>query len=360
MRHPTEGTLRRLLDEPDGVTDTERQHVETCDTCGGSLDAMRDDAAHVHAALASDVDDVDLDDAWRRLTAAAATSSSDRSVRIAVPRRRRVRRPVAAAVAVAVVVAGAGAAAANDWLPIFRTERVEPVAISVDDLNTLPDLSAYGDIEIIASPDVHQVASAEAAATETGLDVPEVTDLPQGIIGEPTFRVGGEASASFTFSAARAAQAAADAGEDLPPVPPGLDGTQVRFVAGPGVAQVWSSRAADVPALVVARAVAPAAFSSSDVSFETMRDYLLSIPGLPDDVAEPLRTFNADGATLPLPIPADRVTTSSATVDGMPATVIATPDRTLAAVVWVKDGVLTVVAGALDADEVVSVAQELA
>jgi hypothetical protein len=164
-------------------------------------------------------------------------------------------------------------------------------------------------------------------------------------------------SATFTFSATRAARAAAEAGETLPPPPPGLDGSRLRLDAGPGVAQVWAS-SAGLPALVVGRAVPPSAFSSG-VDFETARDYLLSLPGLPDDIAEQLRTFTADGSTLPLPVPADQVTTRSDTVDGVPATVLATRDETLAAVVWVDDGVMTVVAGSLDADEVVATARDL-
>ncbi len=58
-------------------------------------------------------------------------------------------------------------------------------------------------------------------------------------------------------------------------------------------------------------------------------------------------------------MPADQVTTSSAQVDGVPATVLVTRDRTLAAVVWVDDGALTVVAGSLDDSEVLSVARDL-
>jgi hypothetical protein len=170
-------------------------------------------------------------------------------------------------------------------------------------------------------------------------------------------QVGGQVSATFTFSAERAAQAAADAGTTLPPPPPGLDGSSVRLDAGPGVAQIWSS-SAGAPALVVGRAGAPKAFSTG-VPFETVRDYLLSLPGLPDDVAAQLRTFAADGATLPLPVPADQVTTSSAKVDGMPATVLRTRDRTLAAVVWVDDGTVTAVAGSLNVDEVLSIARDL-
>jgi hypothetical protein len=127
--------------------------------------------------------------------------------------------------------------------------------------------------------------------------------------------------------------------------------------AGPGVAQVWTS-AAGVPGLVVGRAVAPTA-SSSGVPFEAVRDYLLSLPGMPDAVAAQLRTFAADGSTLPLPVPAERVTTRSDEVDGVPASVLTTRDRSFAAVVWVDDGVVTVVAGSLDDDEVLDVARGL-
>jgi hypothetical protein len=184
-----------------------------------------------------------------------------------------------------------------------------------------------------------------------------VTDLPRGVSGDPTYQVGGQVTAVFTYSAERAARAAEEAGEQAPTPPAGLDGSTVRLVAGPGVAQVWLSDAG-IPALLVGRASAPRAFSSG-VPFETVRDHLLSLPGFPVDVAAQLRTFAADGSTLPLPVPADEVSTSSAEVDGEPATVLQTRDRTLAAVVWVQQGVVTAVAGSLDRDEVLSVAREL-
>jgi hypothetical protein len=113
-----------------------------------------------------------------------------------------------------------------------------------------------------------------------------------------------------------------------------------------------------VPALLVGRAAAPTA-SSSGVPFETVRDYLLSLPGLPVDVAAQLRSFTGDGSVLPLPVNADELTTSSADVNGVAATVLAARDRTMAAVVWVDNGVATAVVGALDADEVLTVARGL-
>lgn len=360
MGHPTEGVLRRLLDEPAGITDADREHVAGCEACLGGLAAIREDVDLVHAALTDAGAGVDVAAAWQRLSIAASAAGPVRSA--APPRagrlRAALRRPAVAGIAAALVLTGAAAAAAVDWLQIFRAEEIAPISLSTADLNALPDLRAYGELVVTGDPDVHRVADAAAATAETGLEVPELSTLPRGVTGEPTYQVGGEVGAIFTFSADRAARAAAEAGEPLPPPPPGLDGSQVRLVAGPGVAEIWSQDAG-VPALVVGRAVAPTAFSSSGVRFETLRDYLLTLPGLPDDVAASLRTLNADGSTLPLPVPAGEVTTSSADVHGARATVLETRDRTMAAVLWVEDGVVTVVAGSLGADEVLSVARGL-
>ena len=360
MRHPTEGVLRRLLDEPAAIPDADRTHVDECPECHAELVAIRADADLASAALATDTAEPDIDAAWHRLTSATDVAGhADVVVPMRRPNRFRqaLRRPVVAGVAVAAVLAGASTAAANDWFEIFRTERVAPVLFRAEDLNALPDLRAYGELVVDEAPDVREVADAAAAAAATGLDVPEVADLPRGVDGEPTYRVGDEVRATFTFSTDRAARAAADAGESLPPPPTGLDGSEVRLVAGPGIAAVW--RDSGVPSLVVGRAMAPRAFSA-DVPFETVRDYLLSLPGMPDDVAAQLRTFAADPGTLPIPVPADHLTSSPAEIDGHPATVLASRDRTMAAVVWVDDGIVTVVAGSLDADEVLTVARELA
>jgi hypothetical protein len=365
MRHPTEGALRRLLDDPAGVADADRRHVVDCPECLDELASAREDADLVGAALATGASaDLDVAAAWRRLSSAQSAPAPAAPVLPAgstaggAARARAVlRRPLVAALAVGVVLAGAGTAAANDWLQVFRTERVAPVSIAPQDLVALPDLSAYGDLVVTGDPNVHEVADAAAAEAESGLDVPEVAALPRGVSGESVYQAGGEVTATFTFSAERAAQAAAEAGEPLPPPPPGLDGSRVRLVAGPGVAQVWSS-SAGAPALLVGRAVAPTAFSTG-VEFDTMRNYLLMLPGLPDDVAAQLRTFTADGSTLPLPVPSDQVETSSAQVHGEPATVLVARDKTMAAVVWVDDGAVNVVAGSLDTDEVLAVARGL-
>jgi len=353
MRHPSDGVLRRLIDEPAGVTDDERTHVASCATCRQTLDGVRADAQLVGAALAPATSGVDADAAWARLSTSAAAP-----VRQLRPSRREwrttVRRPAIAALSAVVLVTGAGVAAANDWLPIFQTERVDPVEVTSTDLVQVPDLSAYGDLEVTQEPNPEQVADAVAAQERTGLAVPDVGELPEGVTGDPIYQAAGVASATFTFSAAKAAQAAAAEGEILPPPPPGLDGSSLRLEAGPGVAAMWT-QPTGMPTLVVARVVAPKVYSSG-VPFETVRDYLLSLPGLPDSLADQLRDLSADGGTLPLPVPAEMVTTSTADVDGTEATVLTSRNGLFAGVVWVEDGVMTAVAGSLSSDELLSVA----
>jgi len=359
MRHPSEGVLRRLVDEPAGVTDDDRAHVAGCPACLRALETTRAEAQLVDAALATS-GTVDTDAAWTRFATTTAVAPARRPAVTAAARGRwrpALRRPVVAALSAVVLVTGAGVAAANDWLPIFRTEQVDPVEVTSSDLVELPDLSAYGDVEIAEAAEPQPVADAAAAREQTGLDVPEVSALPEGVTGEPSYQAAGVVSGMFTFSAEKAARAAAAEGEVLPPPPPGIDGSRLRLQAGPGVAAVWS-QPTGVPTLVVARVVAPTV-DSSGVPFETVRDYLLSLPGIPDTLAAQLRDLSADGATLPLPVPADLVTTSKADVDGVEATVLTSRDGLFAGVVWVENGVMTGVAGSLSANELLSVARDL-
>jgi hypothetical protein len=360
-RHPAEGVLRRLVDEPDAVRDDERAHVGSCPACAAGLSTMRADAAAVAASLSTDDGPAtqrtaDLDAAWTRLVRTTAAGPAPRSVPPTRPRGRLSRPALAAAVA-AVVLTGAGVAAAADWLPVFSTQRVAPVPVSTAELVQLPDLSRYGDSTTTGTLQPHTVADAGAARGASGLQLPEVGDLPSGVTGDPQYEVVDKATVTFTFSAAKAAAAAAEAGQTPPPVPAGLDGSRVRLTVGPGAAEVWAGPAG-LPSLIVARVVGPT-IDTSGVPYDTVRDYLLSLPGLSPDLAAQLRSLSADGGTLPLPVPADQVTTSSAEVGGLPATVLTSRNGTMGAVVWVDSGVVTGVAGMLPRDRLVAVAQQL-
>lgn len=370
MRHPTDGTLRRLLDEPVAVTDADRHHIATCPVCRSAVSAAERDATWVASALGPDMssgtalvgaDDVEA--AWQRLSAALTDDTRPRvETSVPLPRRRRgLSRPVIAAVGVAAVLGGASAAAAGDWLQVFRAERVAVPGATRAELVVLPepeDLAAYGDFEVLTpQPRLREVADASAALAITRLPVPQVDDLPRGVVAQPTYQVADQVSATFTFSVERAAQTAAESGEALPSPPEGLDGNRFRLVAGPAHATVWPE-GRGLPAMVVARAVAPTVYSAG-VPFETAVDYLVSLPGLPEDTASTLADFTGDGTTLPLPFAADEVTSETADVAGIEATLVTSRDGLAAGVVWVDDGVITAVAGTLSGDEVLAVARGL-
>jgi hypothetical protein len=257
---------------------------------------------------------------------------------------RSFRRPVVLAAAAVSVLGGASTAAASDWLEVFQTaDRPSPrgvIAVSAiaDDV----DVDVAGDVTI------REVADARSATAQTGLAAPVVTALPRGVTGDPTYSVVGEVSIRFTE------RTTVDANALPPPTLDGAtDGATIQVEAGPGIAAVWS-QPLGVPRLVVARTPVPVVTSSGG-SLEVMPDDHIPIPGLPSDVASHLGTFAANL----LPIPIDQITTETADVNGRPATAVATPDRSFAAVVWATDGIVTVVAGSLDADEILSVARSL-
>ncbi|MGX5656520.1 hypothetical protein ACWKWC_17225, partial [Geodermatophilus nigrescens] len=79
-RHPTDGTLRRLVDEPAGVADADRAHVAGCDVCLAGLARARTDADAVGAALSPAAlspaaGAAGTDAAWHRLSAAVAAQA---------------------------------------------------------------------------------------------------------------------------------------------------------------------------------------------------------------------------------------------------------------------------------------------
>jgi len=370
MSHPTEGALRRALDDPASLPDADTRHVQQCTRCAAAVEAARNDRAVADQRLEPERSDpVDVDRAWQRLVsslaepgaAAAPMSAGDPPSRA---RRGRGRGAALAAAGALIVVGGATAAAANDWVTIFHTETVVPVTVpaslAVDDIVQLPDLSAFGRWQSATVPRLVPVNDAAAAQRRTGLAVPTLPttlDLPTGVTGEPRYEVVPRQTAVFTFSRQAAVRAATQLGQSLPPLPPGLEGTELRLQAGPAVVMTWTQDSG-LPTMLVARAVAPSA-ATNGVALDTVRDALLSLPGVSPALAAQLRAVTGDGSTLPLPVPQDRFTTTSADVSGHQATVLTARDATVTAVVWVDDGMLTVVAGQLRSDELLTVARGL-
>ena len=335
MRHPTEGVLRRLLDEPAGVSDPDREHVAGCPQCLGELAAMRAGRRPRRrgAGRPRRCADVDVAAAWRRLShgqrpvPAPRRSGGARARRrapagralAAPPCRRRSSRSPSSWPAPAPLPPTTGCRSSGPSRSP-RSASAPPTCVA------LPDLSAYGERR---GDRRRRPARGRRRGGRGGGDRARRArgdrPCPRGVSGEPVYQVGarGERHLHLLGRAGRPGRRRGRGDAAGRPAGPGRQPGAAGRRPGRGRRSGRSRRPVCPPSLV-GRAVAPTAFSSG-VPFETVRDYLLSLPGLPDDVAAQLRTFTADGSTLPLPVPADQVTTSSAEVNGVPATVLADP-----------------------------------
>ena len=368
MRHPTEGVLRRLLDEPAGVADADRQHVAGCPRVPRragrlprgrrpgrrSADDRRRAGRRCRRRLAAPVGSCARGGTGPDCAAPVGTARASRS-------RAILRRPIVAAVAVAARRGRRGHRCRQRLaadLPDREGRRRSASAPS--DLVALPDLSAYGELEVTGDPNVHNGRRTRRPRQRRPVSTcPEVDDpaarghrragLPGGRQGERHLHLlGGARRAGSGRRRGRRCRLRRRAS------------TAARCGWTP--ARAWPRSGRPPPGCRPWSSVAPSRRRRSPPAsaFETVRDYLLSLPGLPDDVAAQLRTFTADGshaAAARARRPGDHVVGAGGRRAGHGAG--RRRDRTLAAVVWVEDGVVTVVAGSLDVDEVLSVAREL-
>ena len=311
MRHPTDGMLRRLLDEPAGVADADREHVAGCPQCLAGLAAAREDAALVGAALATSTS--------RRATStrrggACRRGRATRARRAAAPAPRRPagggRRCAARSsrrVAVAVAPGrrrrrGRQRLAAD--LPDRADRPGQPHRRPTS--SRCPTCRAYGDVEVTGEPDVHagrrrgRGRGGHRSRRARGARAAPRGDRRAGLPGR---RPG--AARMFTFSA--------EQGRRRPPPRParrcrrrrrGWTAASSGWSPGPGVAAVWSASAG-----AAGPGRGPRGRADGVLLGRPVRDGAR----LPAVAARPARRRRGAAAhasprtasTLPLPVPAD-------------------------------------------------------
>jgi hypothetical protein len=305
---------------------------------------------------------VDVASAFSRVFSAPAAQPR---FGIRLPIVRPASRPImgalaAAAVIVALVVTGV----AQSALTFFEPKTLQPVPVSVADLQSLSGLSAYGTFAWTKEPTPQIVTS---AAEVSGLDVPVVRTLPVGVSTTVTYAAMQQAVGVFTFDAAKAAAAAAQAGKPLPKMPRGMDGSTLTVTVGPAVIEIFGNlnkgAASDptqlsLPQLIVGKSTAPVV-TSSQVTTQELENYLLSQPGVSPKLAAAIRAIKDPSTTLPIPIPIEFATTTDVKVQGVKGVALGDNTGLGAAVIWIKSGVVYGVAGTLKQDAILDIANHL-
>lgn len=327
---PSEGQLRAHHDVPDVAV---AAHVRGCDACMRRTAELRAGAQAAARAIAA-LDDgvahmVDADAALAALPVhPGETALGGRHAWWSrVPTGVAASVVVLAVVALLVVTPG-GRQAAAGFLAQFRAERFTVVTFDPND-----PTAAFADLADLAEIDVDEpepvvVDSLDEAADIAGFTPSPVTTLPEG--AQVThIAASAPTTVRLTFDA-----------DHAPDLAPDLDGARL-VISVPGSVVVQYTHGQDQLLFVAEAGQLVAEAEGGDLA--AIREYVLSRPEVPDDLARQLLAIDDWATTVPIPVPIDAPSWRDTTVAGRPALVIEDPMGS--GLLWQGDGRMHAVGG---------------
>jgi hypothetical protein len=364
VAHLTDGTLRRMVDDPDARVGAGAAHLDGCAECKVRFERISDDARSIATLLA--VPDAHIDAS--RAFAQVSRAPRSRPALVRLPVFRSPVRPIRLALVAAVMVAALSLVAFASAGLFFKPSTVVAVPVTVADMQALSQLADYGTVSWTEQPNLQVATSAaDASAAAGGITAPVADNVPSGISTTITYGAMSQAVATFTFSAAKAQAAAAAQGKALPTLPAGIDGATLTVTVGPAVGEIYgdmnqnssSSNNINLPQLVIAKSAAPTV-KSTQVSAETLENYILSLPGISPALANAVRAVKDPSTTLLIPVPVQYASATQVDINGKNGVALGDNTGLGGGVVWVgKDGYVYVVAGSIKKDVAVNIADNL-
>jgi hypothetical protein len=354
-----------MVDDPDARSGADTRHYESCPECQSRYKAVAGDATHITSLLSAPDLQVDVASAFDRVRSApAAQPRFGLRLPVLQPGRRPLMLALAATLAAVALLATAVAEGDN----IFSPKTITPVPVTVADLESLSQLSAYGDLTWTTRPNLQIAANEAEAKSISGLTPPKVATLPTGVSSTVTYAAMPRAVAVFTFSKEKAAAAAAQTGKSLPALPAGMDGAKLTVNIGPAVAEIYGNlnkpssgsdlTQASLPQLIIATSSAPVA-TSTQVSVKQLEDYILTVPGISPELAAAIKAIGDPSTTLPVPVPIEFGTATRVQVQGVDAVALGDNTGVGAGVIWIKNGVVYGVVGTIKQSDAIDIANHL-
>jgi hypothetical protein len=365
VRHLSDGTLRRIYDEPLALTAADQSHFDRCADCKARFNAIANEARATTVLLSLPAFEPQAHSAFvavqarvKREEAARPPRWYERWLDRTSPRMRPMATPAIAVLLAALLLTGLGVSGvAQSLVRVFEPRQLVAVQVSPSDFAQTTALLDYGQVKWLPeAPKVQQLTDAAAAQTQSGLPVLMPASLPNGVSGPVSYGVLSHATGSLTFDAARLQSSALKAGVHVSPMPSTIDGSTLVVNAGPALIEVWGfagGSGMNVPTLVIAQTRVPTV-DSTGAGTAQLEDYLLSQPGVPPELAAQVKAIKDPSTTLPIPIPKGLATTESVQVNGTSGVLIKAVLG--AGVVWVKNGVIYAVGGQLTPDQVLAIA----
>ena len=356
MKHLSDGTIRRIIDEPFASGPRDRAHLGECPACRSRIEDIRDDQAFVATAFTAPVSQPDL--AAARAAIAGRRPSRRKPFAGGFPIRKPGLIPgIASLVLAGGLIASAATGAMGSLLTVFQPTTVTPIFLERGTLSNLPQLRHLGNLVPPGNVATREYQSLSAAERASGLKILLPRSLPAGVPSNRQTGVMAAQTSSFTFSASKAAAYARSSHRRIPPIPDDLNGATLTLTTNPAVVTVYGGRA-DIPDLVVAETRAPA-LTMSGAPLQTVESYLSKIPGIPRSLVTQLKSLSKPTSTLPIPIPLNLAYASHVTINDAPGLLIGDNTGVASVVVWEKGGVVYGVGGGLTSTQVVKTAESL-
>ncbi|RMH02167.1 MAG: hypothetical protein D6706_00690 [Chloroflexi bacterium] len=242
-------------------------------------------------------------------------------------------------------------AAASEFLGLFRVQKFAAISVSPDQLAILERIAEEGltpgEFEIAREPQMQPVDSLAEAQTITGLE-PVRTLSSLGTPDEIYVTTGGNGSLTIDLAGARAIVEAA--GGDPMLLPERLDGAQVHVAVFPGVEQRWGD-------ISLVQTPSPLVEYPDGLDPVPLGKALLQVLGMNEAEAERLATEIDWTSTLLLPVPQNTVSFSEVMVNGYSGVALFAPEG--AAIMWQDSGMVYLLGGAVELNELLDLAGSL-
>lgn len=289
-------------------------------------------------------------------------------------RQRWYRRPrswiaaVAAAVIIALLVIPNAGVLADQFLSLFRVQQFQPVTINPQDFRTqpLPGLQDFGTAKFQGGDMKDNLTEAQAAQL-VHFHILLPTYLPKGVSGNLQYSVMTGAQVTFTFnSSSTRAYLDKNGGKNIT-IPANLNGATFTISVAAGVEMQYngsssasliqhSSSQSNGPSatqannnsglpFIIVEVPSPTIRATGTATLNELRDFLLSIPGIPPSLASQLRGIDLNSGTIPIPLP-PQITAQHVTIHGAPGLLLADNTPIGGGVLWQTHGMIYAVGGA--------------
>src|SRR5438309_594771 len=242
VRHLSDGTLRRIYDEPLALTAADQAHFDECVECKPRFDSIANDAGATTGLLRLPAFEpqtlaalVAMRARIKREEAARPPRWYERWLGRTSPRLRPMATPAIAVLLAAVLLTGLGVSGvAQSLVRIFEPQQLQAVTVSPSDFAPTSALLDYGQVKWQPeAPKLQQLTDAATAQTQSGLPVLMPASLPNGVSGSVSYGVVSQATGSLTFDAARLRASASKASVHVSPMPSSIDGSTLVVNGGP-------------------------------------------------------------------------------------------------------------------------------